>query len=88
MVSTTVLRLSISCWMVWLLSASELENDEVFENSESRLSSWPRKICSSALVKAFDIAGLQPPNQGFNPEQQVEVECREVRSTGIWEPGG
>ena len=36
--ATTVLRLSINCWMVWSLSAGVLENDDVLENSDDSVS--------------------------------------------------
>ena len=74
-VSSVVRRSSISCSMTWLLSASEFVNDDVFENSDSRVPPWPCRIWTSDAGECVDVLRIQALDNGFQTaEQQVEVE--------------
>ncbi len=88
-VSSTVRRSSINCSMTWLLSASEFVNDDVLENSDSRVPPWPCRIWISEVVSALTSCGFRPWITGLRPpSSRSRSSAGAVRSTGICEPAG
>ena len=68
-------RSSISCSMTWLLSASEFVNDDVFENSDSRVAALALQYLDQRRGERVDVLRIQALDNGFqSAEQQVEVQ--------------
>ena len=61
--------------MTWLLSASEFENDDVFENSDSRVPPLALQDLDQRRGERVDVLRVQALDNGFqSAEQQVEVQ--------------
>src|SRR6185312_6248609 len=73
-VASSVRRLSISAWMVWLCSASAVVNPEVLENRDCSAPPLPLKDLDQRSRQSVDILRIKPADNGFEPtEQQIEV---------------
>ena len=74
-------RSSISCSMTWLLSANEFVNDDVLENSDSRVPPLALQDLDQRRGERVHVLRIQALDNGFQAaEQQVEVQggCRAV----------
>ena len=61
--------------MTWLLSASEFENDDVLENSDSIVPALTLQDLDQRRRERVDVLRIEPLNNRFQPtEQQVEIQ--------------